>query len=147
MRRSRYSRFYSTFGPSKERSADERPSVPSVTYAEVHRELCLHWRPWGESLKIVDSKRRVWLIYDADTTCGLRYEYPLGSPRAIVRVFWREDHVREWRLPEGARAADVPTVMRQLRYSRRVDFPEHSMRSTTAAIQELYDSRRGIGRR
>jgi hypothetical protein len=103
--------------------------VPSVTYAEVHRELCLHWRPWGESLKIVDSRRREWLIYDANTTCGLRYEYPLGSPRAIVRVFWREDHVREWRLADGTRDTDPTTVRRQLRYSRRVDFPEHTTRS------------------
>jgi hypothetical protein len=67
--------------------------------------------------------------------------------RGIVRVFWREDHVREWRLADGSRTTDSQTVMRQLRYSRRVDFPEHSTRSTTAAIQELYDSRQRMGRR
>jgi hypothetical protein len=89
--------------------------------------------------------RLEWLIYDADTTCSLRYVYPPGEPRAIVRAFWREDHVREWQPTDGSRSTDSQTIMRQLRYSRRVDCPEHTVRSTGAAIQELYD-RRGMGR-
>jgi hypothetical protein len=113
----------------------------------MHRELSLKWRPTAEFLKIVDSKRREWLVYDANSTAGFRYEYPLGSPRAIVRVFWRDDHVREWRLADDSRATDTATLKRQLRYSRRVDFPEQTTRSTGAAIQDLYDSRRGMGRR
>jgi hypothetical protein len=42
---------------AESRTADERPSVPSVTYAEVHCELCLKWYPTGEFLKIIDSKQ------------------------------------------------------------------------------------------
>jgi hypothetical protein len=122
--------------------------VPSVTYAEIHRELCRHWHPRGEFLRIVDSKRREWLVCDASGTAGFRYEYPLGSPRAFVRVFWREDQVRAARLDDASmHSTDLTNVMRQLRYSRRVDFPEQATRSTSAAIQDLYDSRRGMGRR
>jgi hypothetical protein len=113
----------------------------------VQREICRRWYPTGEFLRIVDSKQREWLVYDANSTAGFRYEYALSSSQAIVRVFWREDHVREWRFVDDLRAADPATLKRQLRYSRRVDFPEHSTRSTGAAIQDLYDSRRGMGRR
>jgi hypothetical protein len=147
MRRSRYSGFYSTFGPSRSRGADDRPAVPSVSYAEIHRDLCRNWYPSGKFSHIVDAKQREWLVYDANSTAGFRYEYPLGSSQAIVRVFWREDHVREWRLTDASRATDMATLKRQLRYSRRVDFPEFGIRSPSAAVQDLYDSRRGTGRR
>jgi hypothetical protein len=148
MRRSRYTGFYRTFAHANSRATDEAPSVPSVTYAEIHRELCRHWHPRGEFLRVVDSKQREWLVYDASGTAGFLYHYPLGSPRAFVRVFWREDHVREARLEDAdSRITDLATVVRQLRYSRRVDFPDSATRSTSAAIQDLYDSRRGMGRR
>src|SRR5262249_55022329 len=101
MRRSRYTGFYRNFAPSNSRATDEPPSVPGVTYAEIHRELCRRWYPHCECPKIVDSKRREWLVYDASGTAGFRYEYPLGSSRAFVRVFWREDHVRETRLDDA----------------------------------------------
>jgi hypothetical protein len=127
MRRSRYTGFYRTFAAKNSGATDESPSVPSVTYAEIHRELCRHWQPRGEFLKIIDSKRREWLVYDASGTASFRYEYSLGSPRAFVRVFWREDHVREARLGEDAdHATDTTTIRRRLRYSRRVDFPEQA---------------------
>jgi hypothetical protein len=80
--------------------------VPSVSYADVQREKCRRWYPTDEFLRIVDSKQREWLVYDANSTVGFRYEYPLGSSQAIVRVFWREDHVREWRLADGSCATE-----------------------------------------
>jgi hypothetical protein len=117
-----------------------------VSYSEIRREICLQWYPRDEFLRFVDSKKREWLVYDASGTAGFLYHYPLGSPRAFVRVFWREDHVRETPLAEDAdRGSDTATIKRQLRYSRRVDFPEHAARSTGQAIQNLYDSRHGIG--
>lgn len=148
MRRSRYSQFYRTFTPRQTQPTEEPKTIPSVTYAAVHREICLQWCPRGEFLRFIDSKKREWLVYDANGTAGFPYHYPPGSPRAFVRVFWREDHVRETRLVEDAdRATDTATLKRQLRYSRRVDFPEHATRSAGQAIQDLYDSRRGMGRR
>jgi hypothetical protein len=99
-------------------------------------------------VSIEDSKQRSWLVYDANSTSGFRYEYPVGSRRAFVRVFWREDDVREFRLANAENPGTVPSELkRQLRCSRRVDFPEQAIRSAAAAVQDLYDSRRGMGRR
>jgi hypothetical protein len=119
-----------------------------VTYADVHREICRQWYPRGDFVRIVDSKRREWLVYDASDYCTHRSEFPFGSSRANVRIFWREDHVRAKRFRDEASLDTTPDfVMRQLRYSERIDFPEHATRSTESAIQDLYDSRRGMGRR
>ncbi|HEY9227944.1 MAG TPA: hypothetical protein VIP11_14905 [Gemmatimonadaceae bacterium] len=58
------------------------------------------------------------------------YPFPLGSPRAGIRIFWRDDHVRAYRLREVAkRATALDAVRRQLRGTMRIDFPEQSFRS------------------
>lgn len=73
---------------------------------------------------------------------------PLGSRRALVHFYWREDHVRmRYIREESDRATDLVTVRRQLRHTYRVDQREDLTRSASAAIQDLYDSRRRMGRR
>jgi hypothetical protein len=93
MRRSRYGGFYRTFTPRRS-PASERAPVPSVSYADVQREICRHWHATGEFLRFVDSKQRAWLMYDANSTSGFRYEYAIGLSQAFARVLAPRSHSR-----------------------------------------------------
>jgi len=148
MRRSRYAGFYRTFTPRPAAAAETPPEVPSVTWAEVHREFCRQWYPRGPFIRITDAKRREWLVYDADNQCAHRREFAFGARDAIVRIFWREDHVRlRYMRDDADHSTRADAIVRQLRSTHRIDFPEQAIRSTGQAIQDLYDSRRGMGRR
>ncbi|HEY9229585.1 MAG TPA: hypothetical protein VIP11_23245 [Gemmatimonadaceae bacterium] len=150
-RRSRVTDYYRFFEPKPGNLAAAPPSEarePIKSFAESHREYCLQWRPREWYVTIVDSKKRDWLVYDATDDGLMRQLLPLGSPRAGVRFFWREDHVRMRRMREQVDwVTAIEVVRRQLRSTTRIDFPEQSFRSKADAIQDLYDSRRGMGRR
>jgi hypothetical protein len=91
---------------------------------------------------IVDAKQRTWRVFDATDAGEFRTVLPFGSPRALVRFFWRDDHVRMRRVRDDKdRATELTRVRKQLRSTYRVDFPEQYVRSSGEAIQDLYDAR------
>ena len=150
-RRARYVDFYRTFEPRRgtiEPASRVETAAPVESFTESRKQACRQWYPTGEFVKITDSKRRDWLVYDSQGLWSFRYDRPFGDARANVRLFWFESMVRARYIdsPED-HATCLDAVRRQLRGTFRVDFPEQATRSPGAAIQDLYDSRRGMGRR
>jgi hypothetical protein len=148
MRRARYTGFYRTFDPRPKEVAEPQPlREPLPSIAELHREYCQRWRPFEHFVSITDTKERTWLVYDARDCSSEPWPVPFGATRGLVRWFWREDHVRRVFLSAENRSTDLDSVRRQLRFTSRVDAREDVGRSIGTAIQDLYDSRRGMGRR
>jgi hypothetical protein len=150
MRRARYIDFYKTFEPHRssmtaESTMKPRPRIESVE--ELRRARCLEWKPQEHFVRIIDSKQREWLVFDATNDGAFRSGLPLASQRALVRLYWREDHVRmRYIHDERDRTRDLAMIRKQLRSTYRVDQREDVTRSPTTAIQDLYDSRGGMGR-
>jgi hypothetical protein len=129
----------------------DKPGSQPVPRAEslekMRRERCLSWKPREHVVRIVDRKHREWLVYDA-TDDGRtpprflsgRHAPSCGSSGGTISA----DAIHPRRKgPRDGSHDDWQAVAETYRADQR----EEVMRSAGAAIQDIYDSRRGMGRR